>query len=304
MIDTDIHLQNEEYAAAISSKRGGTCFRLFHKQSSREILRFPKDEEALQASVFLYGNPILFPCNRIRGGEFTFEGRRYAFPVNEPSTDCHIHGALYKLPFVVVEQTERSVTLRYQARAGEYLNFPHAFAVERAYELTHEGLTERTSFENLSKQTMPLMLAFHTTFLAKDCYFRAPVIEEQLRDKHFLPTGEYAKDRAREREMQRGEYPVGEAHLSALYRLEGDGVAITDGKYEVEYVASKEYGYRMLYAEKGAGFLVAEPQTCAIDCFHLATPPEENGLLRLLPNEKINLYTCIKIKKSLEDNKA
>ncbi len=297
MIDTDILLQNEEYVAAISAKRGGTCFRLFHKQSGRELLRFPKDEEELQASVFLYGNPILFPCNRIRGGTFTFEGRNYTFPVNEPSTGCHIHGALYTLPFAVIEQTERSVLLRYQARAGEYLGFPHAFAVERAYELTQEGLTERTSFENLSENTMPLMLAFHTTFLAKDGYFRAPVAEEQLRNEHFLPTGEYAKDRAREREMQSGEYPVGEEHLSALYRLEGDRVAITDGEYEIEYVASKEYGYRMVYAEKGAGFLVAEPQTCAIDCFHLATSPQENGLLRLLPNEQIHLYTTITIKK-------
>ena len=79
---SDVVLNSGGYIAEFSSQRGATCFRLFHERSGREILRFPEDEETFFENVFLYGNPVLFPPNRIRGGKFSFRGREYCFPVN------------------------------------------------------------------------------------------------------------------------------------------------------------------------------------------------------------------------------
>ena len=75
MIDCDITITGGGYVACINSKLGGTCFRLTHPESSAELLRTPKDEAERSENVFLYGNPILFPCNRIRCGKCTFAGR-------------------------------------------------------------------------------------------------------------------------------------------------------------------------------------------------------------------------------------
>ena len=291
----DVVLESGGYLAEFSSARGGTCYRLYHKETRREILRTPESEEALRDNAFLYGNPVLFPPNRICGGSFTFGGKEYRFPVNEPDTGCHLHGKLYQKHFDVLQRTDTCTTFRYQAQAGEYLGFPHAFSVTRQYTLDGSGLTELFTMKNCSKEDMPFMLAFHTTFLARGCLLQQAVGREQLRDGHFLPTGEYAQGRPRDREIGAGTFAVGSEHLSALYEARGDTAVLSDPerRERVCYRASAEYGYRMLFSPANSDYICIEPQTCAIDCFHLPTPPEQNGLIVLRPDEQKTLRTKI-----------
>ena len=136
MIKTDVTISGGGYIASFRSDLGGNCYRLIHEISGSDILRTPRDESELFSSVFLFGNAILFPPNRVRGGSFEFGGKTYKFPINEPKTGCHLHGELYKTPFKIKEQSDSSVTFEYKAEAGEYLGFPHAFSVLRKYELS------------------------------------------------------------------------------------------------------------------------------------------------------------------------
>lgn len=297
---TDVKISANGYTAEFSSRRGATCYRLTNEPLSCDVLRTPKSEEDLKINPYLYGNPILFPCNRIRGGKFTFDGREYSFPINEQKTNCHIHGALYALPFKITEIAQDKVSFYYEAKEGEYIGFPHAFSVERKYSLSDGGLEEQTTFANLSDKIMPLMLAFHTTFNAPfcgngECLATIPVACEQLRDENFLPTGEFSDGGEREQNLRRGSYEIGKTHLSALYKVNGTECELTANGVILKYTASPEYGYRMTYAEKGAGFMVIEPQTSAIDCFHLASAPEENGLISLGAGEKITLFTRVAV---------
>lgn len=296
---TDIVLENREYRAEFSSARGATCFRLLHKPSGRDILRTPNSEDELRQNVFLYGNPALFPPNRIRGGSFTFEGRDYRFPLNEPQNNCHLHGALYEKPFSAEKVSKSRVVFRFAANSGEYLGFPHAFEIVRKYVLDREGLTEEFSVKNCSENNMPFMLAFHTTFIAEECSLKQRVGREQLRDGHFLPIGDYASGRARDRAISAGAYLIGQEHLSALYEAEDGTAWIRDlyRDYEIMYTMSDEYRYRMIFAPKDAGYICLEPQTCLIDCFHLNTPPEQNGLIVLAPHESRLFYTKIQLKR-------
>ena len=88
---------------------------------------------------------------------------------------------------------------------------------------------------------------------------------------------------------------IGQEHLSALYEARGNTATITDTAYreKICYCTSEDYRYRMLYAPVRAGFICIEPQTCAIDCFHLPSSAEENGLIVLSPREKRSLKTRI-----------
>ena len=139
------------------------------------------------------------------------------------------------------------------------------------------------------------MLAFHTTFLARGCLLQQAVGREQLRDGHFLPTGEYAQGRLRDREIGAGTFAVGSEHLSALYEARDDTAVLSDPerRERVCYRASAEYGYRMLFSPANSDYICIEPQTCAIDCFHLPTPPEQNGLIVLHPEKQKTLRTKI-----------
>ncbi len=304
MIDYDIKLCANGYEAYISSLLGATCFRLSYSPWQAEILHYPKDIAERNEAVFLYGNPILFPPNRIRDGEFVFEGRLYRFPVNEPQNGCHIHGALFNLPFSVYQQTENSVELVYRAKEGEYLGFPNAFEVRRKYTLGANGLKEETVIENLSDFNLPWMLAFHTSFQlpflkdtkATDCELFVRTVREHIRDEHFMPTKEYRTDDPVQQKLNVGKYVLSEKPLSAFYLSEGESEIrireIKSGK-SIVYRSGKEYGYRMLFQNKAGDFVVVEPQTCAIDCFHIDTPYDKNGLIVIEPHQKRTFVTEI-----------
>lgn len=305
MIQTDIQLTGGGYVADISSALGGICYRLFHEPTGADILRTPKDETHLAENVYLFGNPPLFPPNRIVGGRFPFEGREYVLPLNEPATGCHIHGALYQMPFAIDFQTESTVRLVYHAKAGEYIDFPHAFTFVREYTLDENGLTEVDEIINESDLNMPFLLAYHTTFnlpflpdsASANVRFKLNAGREEMRTEKFIPTGEFRAPGEREERFRNGTYIPCGTHLSAFYEASGEAV-LTDTKHgiSVVYDADPQFSYRMLFQTAEGSFLVCEPQTAAIDCFHLERPAEEYGLITLAPNEKKALWTRIFVK--------
>lgn len=307
MIHTDLHIFGGGYEADISSSRGGTCFRLRHTSTGADLLRTPRDEAHLSENVYLFGNPLLFPPNRIVGATFDFDGRTYTLPLNEPATGCHIHGALYAKPFEIEERTENSVRMTYRAKAGEYIGFPHAFTFTRAYTLDENGLFEEDTVTNDSEEKMPFLLAYHTTFnldflgdsSPTNARIRLPLGREEMRTEKFIPTGVFRNPEAREAEFMNGTYAPHGKHLSAFYEAKEDGTAVitdTVRQKSIVYEADSAFSYRMLFATADGGFFVCEPQTAAIDCFHLEGDPKDHGLIVLAPGETKKLWTRISVK--------
>jgi aldose 1-epimerase len=306
MIYTDVKICGGGYEAYFRSDLGGNCYRLFHAPSGAELLRTPSDDEELFSEIFLFGNAILFPPNRIRGGEFTFEGREYKFPVNEKSTGSHLHGVLYKTPFKVEKLSDSSVVFSYSAQTGEYLDFPHAFTLKRSYSLGDAGLSECVEMINRSAENMPFMLAFHTTFnvpFLKDSdadahFLKLPVGREHIRDSKYLPTLEYVGGRERELNLCEGKWKINHGAVSAFYESIERAAQIIDESsgMRIVYEASDEYAYRLLWRREGARFVVVEPQTAAIDCFHLEESAEKKGLIVIPPEKSVKLYTKFSVK--------
>lgn len=303
MIDCEIKIAGGGYIAEISPRLGATCFRLCHLKSGTELLRSPNSEKERALTPFLFGNPILFPPNRIRGGAFEFDGREYRFPINEPETGCHLHGELWNRAFSVESLQADGAVLTFSAECGEYIGFPQAFTIKRKYSLDSDGLAEKTIIINRSPFKMPIMLAFHTTFNVpfansvdgSGVRAKIAVESELLRDRNYLPIGEWGCDGEREKALRDGKYfPCGKA-LSAFYKTteQTDFLYDDDLGYGVKYFAEKAYGYRMLWSAVGGNFFVLEPQTCAIDCFHLPASPRQNGLIVLQPECETALTTKI-----------
>ena len=291
------------YEAEFSADIGATCFRLFYKPLNAEILRTPNGESQRNTNVYLFGNPILFPPNRIRGGKFVFRGKEYVLPVNEPQTGCFIHGNLLNLPFAKKQISQSEIEFTYSAEKGEYLGFPHDFTVRRHYKLGENGLEEYTTVINDGVCEMPVMLAYHTTFNLDFCgnmqnvKLHVPVTQEYLRDKNFLPTGETAYGRLRDIELANGKFVPAKQPFSAFYKANDKTVALLKGTgASVYYEADSIFGYRMLYRGDGDSFVVCEPQTCVIDCFHFEQNSEELGLIVLSGGESKTFYTRICIK--------
>ena len=150
-----ITLRSEDgaYEVKILPAKGANCLSLKHIPSHISALRTydPDTVEELD-NPFLYGTPLLFPPNRIKGGTFTYDGRAYALPINEEATGCFLHGTLHETPFEVIEQSKSTLLCRYKATEdAPYLTYPHEFTLDVKYELTNEGLKQTVSITNNSE---------------------------------------------------------------------------------------------------------------------------------------------------------
>ena len=71
-----VEIKSGNWTATINILKGANCISLKNDLYNANILR----EQPLINKIdnpYVYGMPILFPVNRIEGGTFTFEGRKY-----------------------------------------------------------------------------------------------------------------------------------------------------------------------------------------------------------------------------------
>ena len=142
-----INLSAGAYTAQINLSRGANCIALRNTKYQASILREPN--YAALDNPYLYGMPILYPNNRISGGRFLFEGREYVFPINEPSTNCHIHGFLHDTNFALLDKGEDFVVCEYVAtKTAPDCDFPHEFSIKMKYQITENGLISEIEIEN------------------------------------------------------------------------------------------------------------------------------------------------------------
>ncbi len=298
------------YEAKILPARGANCISLCHIPSGISVLRTYDPDSFELDNPFLYGTPLLFPPNRIKGGRFTYEGREYALPVNEESTGCFLHGTLHETPFAVEEITESRILCRYVATAdAPYLTYPHAFTLTVDCELKNDGLTQTVTVTNDSDKTMPVGLAFHTTFQmpfvkggkVENIRMTLPVGEEYDRDmRDFSMTWEKVADTDFHTALANGEICPAEHTISRHFsRPRGAALRLTDTEsgYSVVYDADDSFQYWMVYNGGNPDFLCVEPQTWINSAPHAPAKMGDVNIIGIQSGETRKFVTTMKVEK-------
>ncbi len=270
MTDEIVLLKKGDYTAKINASRGANCFSLTNKKYNADILRVPNYSKPLD-NPFLYGAPILFPQNRISGGKFEFEGRIYDFGINEPSTNCYIHGNLHTMPFTIEEKNDSFVRLVYK-NDGTYVGYRDKFAITLLYLLNENGLEIECKIDNLSDNNLPVLLAFHTTFnipYIKDSHKEDVKIGVDIGDEIernmsvYLPTGKILEHDEVSRSINNGSF-VSNLPISRHYKTASTGLTVfyDEGKnLSLVYENDEKYKFRLIYNGNAENFICVEPQT-------------------------------------------
>jgi len=290
-------IKKRDWRAVVDLSNGASCTSLKNRKYGATILREPPADKAARGSL-LYGMPILFPVNRIEKGSFEFEGRQYVFPINEPKTDCHLHGELYKAEFELIEASDSRLKCRYAAsKDSPYLCFPHEFEIITEYELKDDGLYHKVTVRNLSGENMPVFLGFHTTF--NSLFFKnskpenirvyAEISEEYARNMttNYLPSGEKPPFDSLSSSISKGDLNPFCEKFSRLYR--GCGVmTVTDtaSGLRIVYENDEKYKFRLILCGGDDGYICLEPQTCLVNCQNSPFSREEAGFDYLKPLER------------------
>lgn len=285
-----VKLQAGDYTALINAERGANCISLRNSKYNAVILREPNKSGVLD-NPYLYGMPILYPVNRISGGSFEFEGRIYRFPINEPQTNCHLHGMMHEMEFEVSEIGDSFVKCVFER---QYLDFPHRFRVEMKYSLSENGMLHKTKITNLSSENMPNFLGFHTTFnipflkdaLAENVRLYAEIGNEIERDRNYLPTGKLLLYDDVAEKINIGEFMPLEKVISRHCKSKKGGqIELTDIKQGIKlvYENDEKFGWRLFYNGSADDYICLEPMTCMANCQNSPFDREYAGFDSIAP---------------------
>lgn len=288
-----VRINGGGYSAVVLPGFGANCIQLRHEATGAELLRTPESAEEMTASPNVYGLPLLFPPNRIRNGTYTFDGREYRFPINEPARHHHIHGFLSQTPFEQIG----SASFCYQATEQvPYPSFPHSFTVERSYELDEEGMHQLLKVTNTGTERFPVGIGFHAAyrlpFLPGEnpgAYrMGLPVRREWLlHPDTIMPLGTYADHSLIIQGLRQGTLIPDAQPLSNLMACDAPGVMTLTGPCGTLHCQYDEgFPFTMLWNQQGGrGFVCAEPQSWAVDAPNLSCPWTESGMYALRPGQ-------------------
>ncbi len=303
-----ITLKCGKYEAHILPELGGNIIYFYDAEQGREILKGTHEKEALKRRPTAYGMPLLFPPNRIADGRFTFDGRQYQLPINEPARSNHIHGFFMTADYQVIskeiteERAELVLEYLFDESDGSFEYFPHKMRLRKEYELTAQGLKTTLKIANQSSQTLPAMFAYHTAFPLMPTREQSAAMKVKLSvnarvelDERLLGTERYvAGDYVTEVAATDGFSPLAE-EMDNVYRMKNfgfHGAILTYPEYQAQtvYEVDDRFHYFVVWNSGANGeILCLEPQTCRNNGINL--PSWEKDGIALAAGEELCTVT-------------
>jgi aldose 1-epimerase len=294
-----ITLDAQSERAVIVPAAGCQC--LSYRAGSLDVIAGPASPDAWREHPHRGGIPILFPWpGRVAGARFTFQGREYRMPVNDPLGHS-IHGFACERAFRVTRRGPYFVTSILDSADYPDLSsiWPWPFALEIDYEVGN-GLRLKARITNTGNSVMPFGFGAHP-------YFHAPLNPQGIRDAmmiqldadarwpldaNMIPTGDT--------EPLAGKYDLRAPRLLTdtyddafrMAAISKDDASIPRArlidpslKIAVEVRADAAFGDFVVFAPPNNPVVALEPYTCAPDAFNLATRGVAAGMRELAPGQ-------------------
>lgn len=293
-----IRLEAAGYEAVLVPSLGANVIRLCYHGEGEEldILRSPATAQELLENPYAYGVPILFPANRISGGQYEWEGVRYTFPQNYPN-GVHIHGVLHNrawpLPACTAGEGEARAlfTLKTDEDAALREHFSQPVSIRLELILNENGLLHRFSVENRGSAAFPVGLAYHTALRVPFCTgsggvrLHVPLAARCTDDPiDRLPNGGHQPldDFESRIATEQGAPPL-EKRVDYLYtaKTPGGEAVLWDPhcSREVVYLAGAENRYWILWNQNAAeDFISVEPQTWLTNAMNRKDPALDGAI--------------------------
>jgi aldose 1-epimerase len=300
-----ITIEAQSERAVIVPAAGCQC--LSYRAGTLDVIAGPANPDAWREHPHRGGIPILFPWpSRVAGARFTFEGREYRLPVNEPARGNAIHGFACERAFRVTRRGPYFVSAILDSSDYSDLNsiWPWPFALEIDYEVGN-GLRLKARIRNTGESIMPFGFGAHP-------YFHAPLNPQGLRDAmlvqldanarwpldaRFVPTGATAPldgiyDLRSPRALGADTYDDA-FRMAAISKDDASmpRARLIDPslKIAVEIRADAAFGDFVVFAPPNSPVVALEPYTCAPDAFNLASRGVAAGMRALAPGQTFEL---------------
>lgn len=255
-----------------------------------------------------YQGAKLFPFpNRIRDGQYRFDGVDYQLPINRPKENNAIHGFFTDKPFQILKEIEaetHALLIVGCEYTGNYPGYPFPCRVEIEYVLSiDDHFTCRTIVTNSGEGPMPVADGWHPYFSMGGpidrLRLKLPASRTILADERMIPTGTRIDtvtfDEATE---------IGCSLLDTGFALDVTGEPMTtrlvDPKSNLvlslsQQTGENKYNYLQVYTPPGREKIAIEPMTCPADGFNSG-----EGLITLEPGESFSTAFGVRLDSTSE----
>ncbi len=184
-----VNLRAGRYALSLAPALGGSISRCTWLHPDGEDVDLLRPMPAKATSSEAAGCFPLFPfSNRVRHGQFTFDGRRICLPRNTDGPHVE-HGHGWQRAWTVAAQDEESATLAFTHDPAMDGNWPFAYRAEQHFALEESGISITLRARNLGERPMPLGFGLHPYFpRSPRCRLRAKVSGFWEADAEVMPT--------------------------------------------------------------------------------------------------------------------
>ena len=251
------------------------------------VIDIPFSEQFSNNENPYHPSALLSPwVNRVRNGNYSFEGRNYQLPINEPNLGNAIHGLLARKPFEISQENSKA-TLSYRYTAEEKA-YPFPFEMRLTYSFTEENIFQlRFTAKNTGEGNMPFACGWHPYFnltegnLA-DWRIRFDSLSKFHSDSQMIPLREENYDAS-------AGVNLGEEVLDNVFRLKSMEKHITHfynkSKEESLYIeqSSKDFPFLVVFAPENSNCVAIEPMSANTDAFNTG-----DGLIILAPGESFD----------------
>jgi aldose 1-epimerase len=253
------------------------------------------------------GIPLLFPFpNRIRGGRYTWAGRKYMLDgIHQDGQGNSIHGLVIDRPWRVIQVIENAVVGQFQSSVDapdRRALWPADFLLEVRYELRDAGLHCDIRVFNPDSAPLPFGFGTHPYFRvplspsskAGDCLIQAPAAEEwELIG--CLPTGKRLPVSGR-KDLRDGQEVEGlkldDAFTGMTATDDRIDTIVMDPAAGLEIRQSFDSAFRELvvYTPPHGRSVCLEPYTCITDAIHLSERGIDGGWRVLGPGAEFRTW--------------
>ena len=243
---------------------------------------------------FSYRSTVLFPFpNRLRDGQYRFDGKEYQFPINEKHRGNNLHGFLkeYTPEIEVSSEPGQQATLKTRYLydgARDYYPFPADIIAEYRFVSAAE-LQVTFSIINSGKTSMPVGTGWHPYYdigdKIDDLEMQFPECNRVLIDERMIPTGASPRYQQFDKWTKIGATVLDDCFIPLKGGLEEVAVKLWSDKAGagVELWQDQHYGFIQVYTSPDRQSIAIEPMSCNINAFQT-----HDGLSVLAPGESFS----------------
>ncbi len=263
-----------------------------------EILRRTNLRRGWERDPFSVSHFPLAPySNRIRNGEFEFDGKTFRIKPNAPGQAHPLHGVAWLGNWSQSASSKKALLLDYVHRPNE--GWPWAFSLSQAIVIDGAGLSIRLTLRNTSTSPMPAGLGFHP-------YFADPNMARLAFSANgaWLPDRDNLPEEWRPLDMAQG-FSAGRAlddvEIDQCFTgwREQARIDWRDRPFGVDVTADPALAFAVVYVSQKERCFCFEPVSQMNDALNWTKRRDDTGLRVLQPGEEWTATTKLHVRETL-----